>query len=59
MNTIEYEKETSLTNFMDQFTIQRLDRIIGFEQRCTPRNEKLIESCMVLIKHLRGIWDIK
>lgn len=60
MDKIQYDhRETSLTHFMDQFTIQRLERIIQFENSCTPSNKELIQSSQVLIKHLKGIWDIK
>lgn len=56
-NTIKYNhRETSLTHFMDQFTIQRLERIIYFEENSTPSNKELIESSQVLIKHLKSIW---
>jgi hypothetical protein len=56
---IEYGRETSLTHFMDQFTIQRLERSIVFEKGCTPRDDKLIKSMEMVIKHLKSIWDIK
>jgi hypothetical protein len=60
MDKIEYNhRETSLTHFMDQFTIQRLERIISFESQCTPSNKELIASSLVLIKHLKSIWDMK
>lgn len=58
-NKIEYDRETSLVHFMDQFTIQRLERIIYFESNCTPANEELIKASTVLIKHLKSVWDIK
>jgi hypothetical protein len=59
MNTIKYDNETSLPHFMDQYTIQRLERIVYFESNCTPQNTKLIESSKVLIEHLKAVWDIK
>lgn len=59
MRTIKYDKGTSLTHFMDQFAIQRLEKVVEFESQCTPTNTKLIESCETVIKHLKAIWDIK
>lgn len=59
MNTIKYDSETSLSNFMDQYTIQRLERIVYFESKCFPQNEELIEASKVLIEHLKAVWDIK
>ena len=57
---IEYDtRETSLSHFMDQFSIQRLEGIIYSESNCKPQNKELIESCEVLIKHIKSIWDIK
>lgn len=44
---------------MDQYTIQRLERVVEFESKCFPQDEELIEASKVLIKHLKGIWDIK
>lgn len=44
---------------MDEFAIQRLQSTIDFEKQCTPRNDKLIESCETVISHLKSIWDIK
>lgn len=58
MNTIKYDKDTSLPHFMDQYTIQRLERIIYFESNCTPANEELIKASAVLIKHLKSVWGI-
>lgn len=59
MKTISYDKHTSLTHFMDQFAIQRMEHIIEHEHSCTPTNENLVQSCETVIKHLKGIWDIK
>jgi len=59
MNIIEYDNQTSLPRFMDQYTKQRLERIIYFESNCTPENTELIEACKVLINHLNGVWDWK
>ena len=59
MNKIEYDNQTSLVHFMDQFTIQRLERIIYFESNCTPQNTELIEASKVLISHLKSIWGRK
>lgn len=56
---IEYDRETSLTHFMDQFTIQRLERVVEFESKCFPQNEELIEASKVVIDHLKAVWDIK
>lgn len=44
MNKIEYDNQTSLPHFMDQYTIQRMERIIYFESNCTPKNEELIQA---------------
>ena len=44
---------------MDEFAIQRLQGTIEFEKQCTPKNKKLVESCEIVIKYLKGIWDIK
>ena len=59
MPSIPYNRETSLTHFMDEFAIQRLQSTVEFEKQCTPRNDKLIESCETVISHLKSIWDIK
>lgn len=59
MNYIEYDKETSLAHFMDQYTIQRMERIIKFEESCTPKNEELIIASKIIADHLRGIWGIE
>lgn len=59
MKYIPYDRETSLTHFMDEFAIQRLQSTIDFEKQCTPTNKKLVESCETVIKYLKGIWDIK
>ena len=56
-NTIEYDKETSLCSFMDQYTVQRLERILHFEKNCTPSNKELIEASEVLIKHIKSVWS--
>ena len=56
---IEYDKNTSLCHFMDQFAIQRMERIIAFESQCTPQNDELIDACYVLIEHYKAVWDIK
>ena len=57
MNQIKYDNETSLCSFMDQYTVQRLERIIAFEEQCTPSNTELIESSKVLIKHIKSVWS--
>lgn len=59
MKSIKYDNHTSLTHFMDEFAIQRLQSTIEFEKQCTPTNKKLVESCETVIKYLKGIWDIK
>jgi hypothetical protein len=59
MKTIHYDKHTSLTHFMDEFAIQRMEGIIEFEQQCTPTNKELVKTCQTVIKHLKGIWDIR
>jgi hypothetical protein len=56
MNKIVYDNTTSLCHFMDQFIIQRLERIIYHEENCTPTNHELIEACITLIDHLHSIW---
>lgn len=58
MNKIEYDKETSLARFMDQYAIQRLERIIEFENQCTPKNKKLIQASEVLLEHFKAVWGI-
>lgn len=59
MNKIEYDTQTSLPHFMDQYTIQRMERIIYFESNCTPKNEELIQAAETIKNHLKSIWDIK
>lgn len=59
MNKIEYDNTTSLPHFMDQYTIQRMERIIHFESNCTPQNILLINAAEVIKAHLKSIWDIK
>lgn len=56
---VEYDKETSLGNFIDQLAINRLQRIIDFEQKCFPQDTKLIRACELLVNHIKSIWDIK
>jgi hypothetical protein len=55
MNKIEYDTETSLGNFMDQYMKNRLERIIWFEGKCTPSDDQLVEACKVLIEHINGV----
>jgi hypothetical protein len=59
MNKIEYDNQTSLTHFMDEFAINRLESTIYFEENCTPKNTKLIESCKVVVEHLKAVWGIE
>ena len=59
MNKLEYDKETSLPKFMDQYMKQRLERIIKWEKSCTPSNEELIDASKLLIDHLNAIWGWK
>jgi hypothetical protein len=59
MNKIEYDNTTSLTHFMDLFTINRLERTIYFEENCTPQNTQLINSCKVVVEHLKAVWGIE
>ena len=59
MKTIHYDKQTNLTHFMDQFSIQRMEGIIEFEEQCTPTDKELVKSCQIVIQHLKAIWDIK
>ena len=56
---ITYDKQTSLPYFMDQYTINRLENIIEFENASIPKNKELIESCTVLINHLNSIHGFK
>lgn len=58
-NKIVYDTETSLVHFMDQFTINRLERIIYFESNCSPQNKELIDASKVLIEHLKSIWGME
>jgi hypothetical protein len=57
MNKIKYDKDTSLTSFMDQYTVQRLERTIYFEKNCTPSNTELIDACEKVIKHIKSVWS--
>jgi hypothetical protein len=59
MNIVQYDRETSLANFIDQTTKNRLKGIIAFESQCTPENKTLIAACEILIEHLNGVWDWK
>lgn len=56
---IEYNEQTSLPHFMDQYTIQRMERIIYFESNCTPQDKKLIEAAEIIKNHLKAVWGIE
>lgn len=56
---LEYDKDTSLCNLMDQYAIQRLQRIIDHEKNCTPTDVELVRSCNIVKQHLEEIWGIR